>query len=173
MNAETLFTCIFPGTDHTIEITSGDLQHVDIAETGNDALHMLYGEFSSRRIQVVAADPGHKEYVLRIGGNDITVRLRDPVEERVHAMGFDRTNNRAAQHHIISPMPGLVLQILLAEGAAVVAGQPVIILEAMKMENVLKAPCDGRIAQVHVRDGESINKGALLVEIKPVGASGK
>ena len=64
-----------------------------------------------------------------------------------------------------SSMPGRVIKVLVAEGDEVVKGQPVLVLEAMKMENELKAPCDGRVTTLFVRDGDSVDTGARLIEV--------
>jgi propionyl-CoA carboxylase alpha chain len=56
--------------------------------------------------------------------------------------------------HLLCPMPGLVRSILVAEGQAVRAGDPLAVVEAMKMENLLRAERDGTIAAVHVREGD-------------------
>ena len=62
-----------------------------------------------------------------------------------------------------SPMPGTVLDIKVAEGAAVTAGQVVLILEAMKMENEITAPADGTVASIPVAKGASVNSGDTLM----------
>jgi biotin carboxyl carrier protein len=66
---------------------------------------------------------------------------------------------------IVAPMPGKVVRVLVKAGEAVQARQPVVVVEAMKMENELRAAVDGTLAEVHVRDGESVEAGALLAVI--------
>lgn len=66
-----------------------------------------------------------------------------------------------------SPMPGKVLQVSVAPGAEVNPGDPLLILEAMKMENVLAAEVAGTVKEVHVRDGDMVEPGKLLVVIAP------
>ena len=61
------------------------------------------------------------------------------------------------------------MRILVAEGATVAAGAPVIVVEAMKMENELAAPRDGVVKKVHVATGATVEGGALLVEVDPPG----
>ena len=64
---------------------------------------------------------------------------------------------------LTAPMPGTVLDIKVAEGAAVTAGQVVLILEAMKMENEITAPADGTVASIPVTKGASVNSGDTLM----------
>ena len=65
-----------------------------------------------------------------------------------------------------SPMPGNVWKVLVKEGQEVKEGETLIILEAMKMENEIPAPCDGTVASLHVNEGDAVNGGDILVTIK-------
>ncbi len=64
-----------------------------------------------------------------------------------------------------APLPGLVLEVKVKEGDVVSAGQPVVVMEAMKMENVVPAPHNGTVRKVFVANGDSVGEGDLLVEI--------
>jgi biotin carboxyl carrier protein len=66
-------------------------------------------------------------------------------------------------------MPGKILELLSSEGDEVELGDPVAILEAMKMENELKAPCAGTIQSISVTTGASVEKNQILLEIEPRG----
>jgi biotin carboxyl carrier protein len=79
-------------------------------------------------------------------------------------MGFDVNKNHVKLKQISSPMPGLVLKVLAAEGDEVTEGQPVLVLEAMKMENVLSAPTAGVISEILTQAGKNVNKGQVLVK---------
>jgi biotin carboxyl carrier protein len=63
-------------------------------------------------------------------------------------------------------MPGKILRVLVRPGDAVGARQPVVVVEAMKMENELRASRDGQVAEIHVREGMSVDAGALLIVIQ-------
>jgi biotin carboxyl carrier protein len=64
-------------------------------------------------------------------------------------------------------MPGLIVDLLAEVGSTVEAGQPVVIVEAMKMQNALVAPLKGRVAQVSVAAGAAVESGQLLMTIQP------
>ena len=66
---------------------------------------------------------------------------------------------------ITAPMPGLVLTIKVKEGDTVQAGQALLVMEAMKMENAITASYNGTVSRVYVREGDSISEGDLLVEV--------
>jgi biotin carboxyl carrier protein len=67
---------------------------------------------------------------------------------------------------IVAPMPGKVVRILVKAGDAVRARQPVVVVEAMKMENELRADRDGTVAEIHTAEGMSVDAGALLIVIQ-------
>lgn len=71
----------------------------------------------------------------------------------------------AASGTITSPMPGRLIKLLVAAGDAVKAGQPLCVVEAMKMQNELAAPADGVVKVVRVRAGEQVAAGAVLMQI--------
>jgi acetyl-CoA/propionyl-CoA/long-chain acyl-CoA carboxylase, biotin carboxylase, biotin carboxyl carrier protein len=72
----------------------------------------------------------------------------------------------AGHSELTAPMPGTVLRVLVAAGDAVAARQPLVVLEAMKMETPLVAPYDARVRAVHVAEGDRVAGGALLVELE-------
>ncbi len=79
---------------------------------------------------------------------------------------FPRRAGRSSQESANSPMPGQVLRILVAEGQSVKAGDPLVALEAMKMEQTIKAAADGVIRAILVKPGEMVAPGQMLVEIQ-------
>lgn len=160
-----LYSVVFADNhDQPYEITREDLENADIIRVSEDSIHLLESH-QSHLIQVLKADYASKEFLLRINGRDISVKLRDEVESRIHVMGFDVSRNHVKLNLISSPMPGMVLKILVHEGETVKEGQPVIVLEAMKMENVLSAPLDGVVSKITVIETQNVDKNQLLVEI--------
>jgi len=79
------------------------------------------------------------------------------------AQAARRGGGGAGEKAISAPMPGRVVKVLVAIGDEVAAGQGVIVIEAMKMENELKAKGAGKIAEIHVKPGEAIESGARLI----------
>ena len=71
----------------------------------------------------------------------------------------------AGAQTISAPMPGTILKVLAAEGTTVTAGQPIVILEAMKMENELVAPKDGTVAKIYVSQGDTVGNGDAIAAI--------
>jgi len=66
---------------------------------------------------------------------------------------------------LVAPMPGLVVRINVEAGDPIRAGQPLVVMEAMKMENELRSTSDGVVRAIRVRPGEAVEKGTVLIEL--------
>jgi pyruvate carboxylase subunit B len=91
----------------------------------------------------------------------------EALDERTRAIReLTRASARAAgPAPVVAPMPGLVVRVLVAPGEAVSAGQGLVVMEAMKMENELRATTDGVVTGVVVTPGTAVDKGAVLVTL--------
>ena len=100
---------------------------------------------------------------MSVKGNVYTIELRDAFDQLLDqlSMGAGKTT---VQSKVKAPMPGLVLDVLVAPGQVVAKDEPLLILEAMKMENVIKSPREGEIKSIGVVKGNAIEKNTLLVE---------
>lgn len=103
-----------------------------------------------------------------VNGKWITADLKNEQQLLLESLGF-KTNSEKSAGSLQAPMPGKILELLVEEGDSVGLGDPVAILEAMKMENELKAPCDGTITSISVTTGTNVEKNQLLIEIEPRG----
>lgn len=103
-----------------------------------------------------------------VNGNWINANLKNEQQLLLERLGF-KTNAEKSIGSLNAPMPGKIMEILVEEGAEVELGDPVAILEAMKMENELKAPCAGTISAISVSNGTNVEKNQLLLEIDPRG----
>lgn len=133
----------------------------DLVKTGPGQYSLVIGD-RSHRVLVLKEDRESKTVRLRIGAHTYTVRLEDEQQHLMHALGLDKSAG-AAVKDIKAPMPGLVLKLLVKEGDAVKKNDPVLILEAMKMENVIKSPGEGTVKKIHAQEKTAVEKGQLLV----------
>lgn len=102
---------------------------------------------------------------VRVRGRVVYLEMLD---ER-HKKMKDAQAARFSEHglaRICSPMPGKVLRVLVSQGDVVIEGQGLIVIEAMKMENELKAPKNGCVKELIVKPGDSVDSGALLLIIE-------
>lgn len=93
-----------------------------------------------------------------------TFRVRDP---RAPKLARRHAQEDATRGEIHAPMPGLVVQVLTHEGEEVEAGHPLVVVEAMKMQNALVAPLKGRVRSIPVTPGTAVETGQLLLAITP------
>ncbi len=103
-----------------------------------------------------------------LNGNWHRVDVRNEQDLLLDRLGFKRAGE-IAEGELNAPMPGKILEVLVSEGDEVELGDPVAILEAMKMENELKAPVKGVISSIAVQQGDSLEKNALILEIEASG----
>jgi biotin carboxyl carrier protein len=105
---------------------------------------------------------GHECAWITVRGRRFRIAITDPrrwTQSSAAAHGHDRET-------IVASMPGKIVRILVQPGETVVAGQGVIVIEAMKMQNEMKARHAGRVTAVRVREGETVAAGAILAAIE-------
>ena len=146
-------------------IVDGAPSGATLAPLGNGS-YLLRHDGASR---VVTVERHEGRMTVWIDGAPIEVVLKTEADLLLERFGLD-TGDAAAEREVRAPMPGLVLRVLAEAGEAVEAGQGLVVLEAMKMENELRAPAAGRLAAVHVAPGDAVGKNDLLLEIEPADA---
>jgi biotin carboxyl carrier protein len=104
------------------------------------------------------------EYVLSVGGFRLSVEALDERTRTIRELAAAAAPP-AGPAPLVAPMPGLIVRIAVSEGDLVQAGQGLVVMEAMKMENELRATSDGTVKRVHVAPGVAVEKGALLLEL--------
>lgn len=151
--------------DDQYEFTSDieSLQLLDLVSDGPEAWHVLL-DGNAFRARLESFNPQTKEVVLNINGTRHQVRVQDELDMLVDKLGFSAAAELTIRE-IYAPMPGLVFDILVVPGQTISKGDPLLILEAMKMENVLKAPADAVVEAVLVQKGQAVDKGQLLLQM--------
>lgn len=116
-----------------------------------------------RNFVVTIDGKSYQVAVEEVGGNSSEVKNIAPVQE-VKAAPAVKAAAPASGEKVLSPFPGLIKNILVADGATVKKDQPIIVLEAMKMDNEITAPCDGKIT-LSVAKGANVETNATLAVI--------
>ena len=111
----------------------------------------------------VAADAASSHLAVRVGATSLLAALNG---RRPHRRQDDGSHSGSGPQRVVAPMPGKIVRVLVHNGQAVVTRQPIVVVEAMKMENELRAGRDGTIAEIHAHEGQSVDAGALLVIIQ-------
>jgi biotin carboxyl carrier protein len=119
---------------------------------------LLNGRSYEARVSRAAGDA---DYDVRVGAEKFRVTLLDPRARRQASGGAVDAGPKV----ITAPMPGKIVKLLVREGEEVAAGAGVLVMEAMKMQNELRAPRAGRVERIHVSEGEGVETGAPLVRL--------
>jgi biotin carboxyl carrier protein len=127
---------------------------------GKGAMRVL---LDGRPVEATARREG-AEVVVSLRGESFVFRVRDARAPKLQRRSAGADLTRGNLH---APMPGLVVEVLAAEGDPVDAGQPLDVVEAMKMQNAFAAPLAGRITRIAVKPGMPVESGQLLVAIAP------
>jgi biotin carboxyl carrier protein len=107
--------------------------------------------------------PGQPEsWVVAIAEYDFHIRIRDPRARRFAG----QTATHDGPLEVLAPMPGKIVRVLVEPGQEVAQDQGLVVIEAMKMQNELRAPRAGSITQVHVKEGTGIEAGARLLRLE-------
>lgn len=119
---------------------------------------------NGRSVPVVITPMDDGRLRVTVGTHTHVVRVQDEHDLLLERFGLAEAAG-AAEREIRAPMPGLVLDVLVTEGQTVQEGDGLLVLEAMKMENELRAPADGVVQAIHVATNDAVDKDALLIEI--------
>lgn len=143
-------------------ITDTEASDIDIIETGDGTFHLLKDN-QAYNIEVV--NTNGKYITLSVNGNIHHVDISDSYDQLIDKMGLSKVVAQKLTE-IKAPMPGLVLDVLVSADQEIAEGDPLVILEAMKMENVLKATGVGEVKSIEVKNGDAVEKGQILIEMK-------
>jgi biotin carboxyl carrier protein len=123
-------------------------------------LHILHNN-KSYRAEVVSFSAAEKVCTIKVNGNTYVLEIKDQYDELLHQLGLDNLN-KVKISELKAPMPGLVLKMFVSEGDKVQKGDNLLILEAMKMENIIKSPGDVTIKAVKILPAETVEKNQIM-----------
>ena len=149
---------------YSFTIPLADLEQLDTTPTGPLQYHVLQNN-KPFKAEMVKSDMNKKAYTVKINHKPYHVTITDDLDLLIQEMGFALGSTKQIDS-IKAPMPGLILDIHVAPGQSVKEGEPLLILEAMKMENIITSPREGVIKGVLVNKGTAIDKGQLLIEFE-------
>ena len=137
---------------------------MDASWQPNGLVSILYNNKSFSGI-VESVDRKAKEVTVKINGQLYTVAIKEPIDQLLSNMGLDLKSMQKAEP-VKAPMPGMVLKVLVAPGQQINKGDGLVILEAMKMENILKATGPATVKAIKVNERTAVEKGAVLIELE-------
>lgn len=136
----------------------------DQIKIDNNRFHVLKNG-KSFVCEILSTGASNKSFEIKVNGNSYQVNVADKFDELLHSLGMDKP----AVHKINSikaPMPGLVLKLMVTLQQELKEGDAVLILEAMKMENVIKSPGNGIVKSIKIKERDSVEKNQVLIELE-------
>ena len=146
---------------YEFQFTADDLKSLDLVKTGTDSFHLLENN-QTYHINFSSKDFYGKSYGVKVNNANYAVTIANPLDLLIDEMGF-ALGASAQVSSIEAPMPGLILEVSVSEGQEVKEGDALLILEAMKMENVITSPREGIIKSITVKQGEAVEKKHVLI----------
>ncbi|RMG25991.1 MAG: acetyl-CoA carboxylase biotin carboxyl carrier protein subunit [Bacteroidetes bacterium] len=145
-------------------ILNGQTIRPDIRRINDKLWHIIY-ENHSYNVFVHRVDTASKTAEISINGKRATVSVKSRMQQLLEELGLNFQREEKLDD-LRAPMPGLIHSIQVKEGEHVKKGAPLLILEAMKMENVIKSPGEGVVARIHVKEKDSVEKNELLISFE-------
>ena len=153
-----------PDTNPGEGLLDGTYYNLDIAKIDGRTWHILK-DHKSYYVQWLERSKDGKTFTLKINGQLLELNAKDHYDLLLEQMGMSAANTAKATK-LKAPMPGKVLDVMIQPGQTVTKGEGLVILEAMKMENMLKAEQDGTVKSVNVSVGDTVEKNNILIDFK-------
>lgn len=124
-------------------------------------------DWNDKRYNCELVSRDQNKTIIKVNGVEYKFSMESIFSYIRHGM-IDKDGKQLNENDILSPMPGKIVDIFLAEGDLVNVGEPILSLEAMKMQNEITATCNGVIQKIHIVQGQTVMKDDLLVEITSI-----
>ncbi len=147
-----------------IALTKKDVNGLDSINIDDSSFHLLVAD-QAHEVQVLDSDFLSKTLTLSVNGNTYNIKIDDEYDQRVKKMGLLAVTAQKV-NSIRAPMPGLIVDVMVEEGQEITEGTPLLILSAMKMENIILSQGDGIVKSVEVKKDDTVEKGQLIVEME-------
>jgi len=147
--------------DNVLEVSPESAQTLDFSYSNDGSIHILQDNISYKAEDIVI-NAMDKKASITLNGREYTFTIEDKLDQLIDKMGLSTVDN-AISKEIKAPMPGLILDIMVKEGQTVSQGDSILILEAMKMENVIKAEADTTVAEIKLKTGDTVEKNQVII----------
>jgi biotin carboxyl carrier protein len=140
---------------------NGEKMSTDIKHLSASALHIIHN-LKSYNAEIISFNKAEKTAEIKINNNIYCISAKDQFDILLDKLGLSSLN-AAKVSEIKAPMPGMVLKVFVTEGMEVKKGENLFVLEAMKMENIIKAPADVVVKTVKIKPGDKVEKAQVLM----------
>jgi len=148
----------------SFEFDDDDVKALDLIKNDDGTYHVLHNN-RSYNIIIFKRDLNLKKLLLAVNGREFELSIKDKLDQKLDKLGFT-DKKKGGTGEIKSPMPGLVHTIDLTEGQSLDKGDTLLILEAMKMENIIRAENPLTIKSICVKKGDTVAKNQVLLVVE-------
>jgi biotin carboxyl carrier protein len=163
------FIVIINSRKKNVRFSGNNKIYVDNKEFSQELYHLSGDTYllklDNKIYEISANQIDHDRFMISIDGNNIETLIRTSLQEKAVKL-IELKSLAKHKLEVKAPMPGMVLKIIKQVGDEVVQGDSVLILEAMKMENDLRAQVSGKIKSINVKEGVAVEKGITLFTIE-------
>lgn len=145
-------------------VVNGQPAGLDTIQVGERSFQVIQNG-KTYSVHVVEVDRDSNTATLIVNGKRAVVEVSNELDRLLKRLGLENAASSKISE-MKAPMPGLIHSLHVAEGESVEKGDQLLILEAMKMENVIKSPTDGVVKRIHVKQGQSVEKGQLMISFE-------
>lgn len=145
-------------------LLNGEIVKWDKISSGTTGYHILRNN-KGYQVEVISISKEDKMATIQVNGNRYDIELKDQYDTLLENLGMASMNVKKNNDYK-AQMPGLIIDIRVAVGDEIKKGDPLIVLEAMKMENIIKSSDDVTIKSINVEVGEAVEKKQVLIEFE-------
>ena len=142
-------------------LIDGNKVTADVKQLNTTTWHII-NNLRSYNAEVISFNSLEKTAEIKVNNNVYSVTAKDQFDILLDKLGLSSLN-AAKISEIKAPMPGMVLKVFVSEGMKINKGDNLFILEAMKMENIIKSPADVTVKTVKIKHGDKVEKGQILL----------
>ncbi|HZH67810.1 MAG TPA: acetyl-CoA carboxylase biotin carboxyl carrier protein subunit [Chitinophagales bacterium] len=143
---------------------NGKVLDADLVKLPSGQYHAIQDN-KTYKLEVVESDFSEKKFKVKVNNQLFELSLEDGLDMLLTDMGMSTANSEQIDK-VIAPMPGLVLDIMVVPGQEIKKGDSLVILEAMKMENIIKSAGNGIVKEVLVEKNDAIEKNQVIIEME-------
>lgn len=155
----------YQSDNHSIIIVDGKQYQIELLKKLSDD---VYSFLVNQKIYQVDFDIDKKQMSINLDGFSYDIVLKDATYEILQKYISKNSSSKSIGAGIVkAPMPGLVVKIFVEPDMPVIAGDKLLIVEAMKMENLLKSTINGTVKEVKIQEGSTVDKDTVLIIIEP------
>jgi biotin carboxyl carrier protein len=143
---------------------SKDAESLDSIIVNAQTLHVLDNN-TAFQVEIRHADYLNKIITLSVNGNIYEVKLEDEYDQQLKKMGLLAVTTQKL-NEVKAPMPGLIVDVMVEIGQEIVEGTPLLVLSAMKMENIILAQGEGIVKSIEVKKDDAVEKGQVIIEME-------